>query len=78
MASKIVFSIFIDIPEDRLDNPGWYDQGVQVVTDKSKVTKLALLDNAEHIQESQRKYANAIGADYRSVSYTHLTLPTTD
>ena len=69
MASKIVFSIFIDIPEDRLDNPGWWEQGVQVITDKSKVTKFALLDNAERIQESQRKYANAIGADYRLFQY---------
>lgn len=69
MASKIVFSIFIDIPEDRLDNPGWYDNDVQVITDKSKVTKFALLDNAERIQESQRKYANAIGADYRLFQY---------
>lgn len=69
MANKIVFSIFIDIPEDRLDNPGWWENGVQITTDKSKVTKLALLDNAELIQESQRKYANAIGADYRLFQY---------
>ena len=69
MENKIVFSIYIDIPEERLDNPGWYDKGIQVTTDKSKVTKLALLDHAERIQESQREYANSIGADYRLFQY---------
>ena len=69
MENKIVFSIFVDIPEERLDNPGWWENGVQVTTDKSKVTKLALLNNAERIQESQRKYANSIGADYRLFQY---------
>lgn len=69
MENKIIFSIHIDIPEERLDNPGWYVNGVQVNTDKSKVTKLALLNNAERIQESQRKYANSIGADYRLFQY---------
>ena len=43
LENKVIFSVFIDIPEDRLDNPGWYDQGKQVTTNKSKVTKLALL-----------------------------------
>jgi len=69
LENKIVFSIFVDIPEERLDNPGWWENGVQVTTDKSKVTKLALLNNAERIQESQRKYANSIGADYRLFQY---------
>lgn len=69
MGNKIVFSIYIDIPEERLDNPGWWENGIQINTDKSKITKLALLNNAERIQESQRKYANAIGADYRLFQY---------
>ena len=69
MGNKIVFSIHIDIPEERLDNPGWWENGIQINTDKSKITKLALLNNAERIQESQRKYANAIGADYRLFQY---------
>ena len=55
MGNKIVFSIYIDIPEERLDNPGWWENGIQINTDKSKITKLALLNNAERIQESQRK-----------------------
>lgn len=62
---KLVFSIFIDIPEDRLDNPGWWSNGKQVVTDKSLRTKNALLKNAEALSSKQREYATAIGADYR-------------
>jgi GTPase SAR1 family protein len=69
LENKVVFSIFIDIPEDRLDNPGWYDQGKQVITDKSKVTKLALLNNAELVTERQKQYANDIGADYILFQY---------
>lgn len=69
MENKIVFSIFVDIPEERLDNPGWWENGEQVVTDKSKVTKIALVNNAELIQERQRQYAHDIGADYRLYQY---------
>ena len=36
MENKIVFSIFVEIPDDRLDNAGWYVDGVQVKTEKSK------------------------------------------
>ena len=37
---RIIYSIFIDIPNKDLDNTGWYDQqGVKQDTDKSKVTK---------------------------------------
>ena len=69
LGNKVVFSVFIDIPEDRLDNPGWYDQGKQVTTDKSKVTKLALLNNAELVTQRQKQYANDIGADYILFQY---------
>ena len=69
MANKVVFSVFIDIPEDRLDNPGWWENGEQVVTDKSKQTKLALLNNAEFVTQRQKQYANDIGADYILFQY---------
>lgn len=62
---KIVFSIFIDIPEDKLDNPGWYENGIQIKTDKSLKTKLALLKNYDNIIASHKKYADAINADYK-------------
>lgn len=70
--SKIVFSIFIDIPESKLDNPGWFENGVQVKTDKSLKTKLALLENYNNIIVAQKEYANAINADYRLYEYDDL------
>ena len=69
MANKLVFSVFIDIPEDRLDNPGWWENGEQITTDKSKQTKLALLNNAELITQRQKQYANYIGSDYILFQY---------
>lgn len=62
---KIVFSVFIDIPENQLDNPGWYDRGVQVETNKSLETKLSLLKNYEGVKKKHKEYAEAIGADYK-------------
>ena len=44
---NIVFSVFIDIPEDKLDNPGRYVNNELVDTDKSLQTKNALLNNAD-------------------------------
>ena len=39
---RIIYSIFINIPNKDLDNPGWYNsEGVQQKTDKSKQTKIA-------------------------------------
>lgn len=61
---KLVYSIFIDIPEDKLDNPGWFKDGVQVKTDKSLVTKNALKEHYNAIVKRQSNYANSIGADY--------------
>lgn len=67
--SKVVFSIFIDIPDDRLDNPGWYENGKQIITDKSRQTKLALLNNADLVTERQKQYASDINADYILFEY---------
>lgn len=61
---NIIFSIFIDIPEDKLDNPGWYENGIQVKTDKSLQTKNALKDNKWKIIEKQQAYAKSINSDY--------------
>jgi hypothetical protein len=62
--SKVVYSVFIDIPEDQLDNPGWFDDDVQVTTDKSMQTKQALLNNYDKVVERQKQYAKDIGATY--------------
>ena len=62
---NIIFSIFIDIPEDKLDNPGWYENGVQVKTDKSLQTKNALYNNRVELERRQREYAESLNVEYR-------------
>ena len=73
---KIVYSVFIDIPEDKLDNPGWFENGVQVQTDKSLETKNALKKNYDAIAARQNVTAEAIAADYHlyewDVHYTEF------
>jgi hypothetical protein len=67
---NIIFSIFIDIPKDKLDNPGWYENGAQVKTDKSLNTKIALLNNADELKRRHKEYADSIGAEYILFEYT--------
>ena len=62
---NIIFSIFIDIPEDKLDNPGWYKNGVQVKTDKSLNTKNVLYNNRVELERRQRDYAESLNVEYR-------------
>lgn len=61
---KVVYSVFIDIPDDKLDNPGWFENGVQIKTDKSIQTKNALKINYDSIVKRHKQYAESIGADY--------------
>ncbi|MDB2498486.1 hypothetical protein N9X90_04790 [Alphaproteobacteria bacterium] len=67
---NIIFSIFIDIPENKLDNPGWYENGVQVKTDKSLNTKNALYNNRHELERRHKEYADAIGAKYILFEYS--------
>ena len=67
---NIIFSIFIDIPEDKLDNPGWYENGAQVKTDKSLNTKNALYNNRVELKKRQKEYADSISAEYILFEYT--------
>ena len=62
---RIIYSIFINIPNKDLDNPGWYDQqGVLRDVDKSKVTKDYFLKYYDKLKERQIEYANKLGVDY--------------
>ena len=75
MADRIIFSIHIDIPTERLDNPAAFDSrtGEQLITDKSKKTKDALNEWADDLIANHRKYAECCNADYvvhyRDASY---------
>ena len=61
---NVVYSIYIDINEKNLDNPGWWENGVQIKTNKSLETKLAFLRNYEKLNQVKKDYAENIGADY--------------
>jgi len=66
MTKKIIFSIYIDIPEDRLDNPGGYDwkTGEQKTTDKSLKVKNSFAEYSNELESRQRAYAETIGSHY--------------
>ena len=61
---NVIYSIYIDINEKNLDNPGWWENGVQIKTNKSLETKLAFLRNYEKLNQVKKDYAENIGADY--------------
>ena len=61
---NVIYSIYIDIDEKNLDNPGWWENGVQIKTDKSLETKLAFLRNYEKLNQVKKDYSKSIGADY--------------
>ena len=61
---NVIYSIYIDIDEKNLDNPGWWENGVQIKTNKSLETKLAFLRNYEKLNQVKKNYAESIGADY--------------
>ena len=62
---KVVFSIYVDIPEDKLDNPGWFkEDGSQINTDKSREVKVKLRAFAGVLDLNKKEYAESIGANY--------------
>ena len=59
--TKCIYSIHIDIPEERLDNPrGPYDDDVP----KSKRTKERLLAYKDRLDQNHKDYAELVGAEY--------------
>lgn len=59
--TKCIYSIYIDIPDERLDNPrGHTDDPVN----KSKRTKERLANYADQLYQSHLEYAQSIGAKY--------------
>ena len=60
---NVVYSIYIDINEKNLDNPGWWENGVQIKTNKSLETKLAFLRNYEKNLSINEGLMNSISLD---------------
>lgn len=59
--TKAIFSIYIEIPDERLDNPrGHIDDPVG----KSKRTQQRLANYADQLDQNHREYAEKIGAEY--------------
>ena len=62
---SIIFSIFIDIPEEDLDNPGWYNaKGEMQDSDKSKETKDYFAKYSHKLKARQAEYARIIGVSF--------------
>ncbi len=62
---SVIFSIYIQIPEEDLDNPGWYnEEGKLQDTDKSKQTKDYFAKYYDKLKQRQVDYARTLGVDY--------------
>lgn len=59
--TKVIFSIYIDIQDENLDQPGAYP-GDEI--DKSKRTQLELRKYKDQLIKNKFEYATAIGAEY--------------
>lgn len=63
---RVIFTVYINIPDDKLDNPAPYSpDGVQQTTTKSKQTKDMLAKYKDQLIEGQRQYADTIGVEYK-------------
>lgn len=64
--TNIIFTIFVDIPEDKIDNPGSYSaDGKLQQTNKSLIAKHNFLKYKDHLVQAQKEYANLVGCEYR-------------
>jgi len=66
LANKIIFSIHIDIPKERLDNPAGFDwkTGEQEKTNKSLVVKNQFVKYFKKLKARHEEYAKDIGVTY--------------
>ena len=62
---SVIFSIYIQIPEEDLDNPCWYnEEGKLQDTDKSKQTKDYFAKYYDKLKQRHIDYARTLGVDY--------------
>jgi hypothetical protein len=59
--TKAIFSLHVDIPTDRLDNPRGYKDNPE---NKSAITKRQMNEYRDRLLENHQNYCNAIGAEY--------------
>ena len=64
--SKVIFSLYIDIPEKELDyQPAHWGSNIS----KTLHTKLEFKNHYGWLLESQRRYANHIDVEYKHYTY---------
>ena len=72
---SVIFSIYIQIPEEDLDNPGWYnEEGKLQDTDKSKQTKDYFAKYYDKLKQRQVDYARTLNVDYILHEYVIVLL----
>jgi len=64
---NIIFSVYVEIPEEELDNPGGFSNktGLQKKSKKSTIAKESFKKYFTSLAAEQSFYATGIGADYR-------------
>lgn len=66
---RLIFSIFIEIQDDELDNPADFNEdGTQRTTNKSKVVKSSFDQYRDQLIAAQASYAERIGVEYRCIT----------
>ncbi len=64
--TRVVYSLYIEIPDDKLDDPGNYDWDTM---NKSERTKLEFKNNYDKLIENKKEYAKACKADWKLFLY---------
>lgn len=63
--SNVIFTIFIDIPDSKIDNPAaWSADGELLTSQKSLIAKYNFQKYKDRLIEAQDQYAKLIKADY--------------
>lgn len=64
--TNIIFTIFVDIPDSKIDNPGSYSaDGLLQQTDKSLIAKHNFLKYKDKLINCQQQYADLLGCEYK-------------
>lgn len=64
--TNIIFTIFVDIPDSKIDNPGGYSaDGVLEQTNKSIIAKYNFLKYKDDLIKAQQDYADLIQCEYK-------------
>ena len=63
---RVVYTLYIEIPDDKLDDPGRYDWDN---ISKSERTKLQLIKYHDRLLDNKKQYAKTCNADFKMYGY---------